>query len=200
MEFFNVFPLAGLIGLIAITFVKSIALKRNGVITKATTKKSSIEKYLLPTVFTFVIALILFEFIKPVLNFSFAILPTFLSNIIFESNYIKTCGTIFILISLFLMIRTLRDFRNSLRFGLDSKHFGPLVTQGIFSITRNPFFISLEIYFLGVTLIFFNFFFLLITALTIVSIHIFILKEEKFLHQNYGDDYKKYVIKVRRYI
>jgi protein-S-isoprenylcysteine O-methyltransferase Ste14 len=38
-----------------------------------------------------------------------------------------------------------------------------------------------------------------ISLLTLVSIHLFILKEERFMHKNYGEEYKNYSKKVRRY-
>jgi protein-S-isoprenylcysteine O-methyltransferase Ste14 len=48
-------------------------------------------------------------------------------------------------------------------------------------------------------MVFPNFFFIGFAVLAIVSIHFFILKEEKFMGKIYGADYEKYLQKVRRY-
>ncbi len=97
------------------------------------------------------------------------------------------------------MLLTLRALKQSLRFGLNKKNLGKLVTSGIYVWSRNPFFLAIDCLFVGITLVFPTPFFIGISVLTLVSIHLFILKEERFMHENYGDDYKSYAKNVRRY-
>ncbi|MGM0620026.1 MAG: methyltransferase family protein, partial [Bacteroidota bacterium] len=104
-----------------------------------------------------------------------------------------------IFISLIFMALTLHHFKTSLRFGLNENNRGKLITTGIFSFSRNPFFFSIIIYFLGTALVFPNWFFIGFAVLAIVSIHLFILKEEKFMEEHFGESYLKYQQKVRRY-
>ncbi len=111
----------------------------------------------------------------------------------------KITGTVVVLFSLVLWITTLLHFNKSLRFGLDPKNPGKLITTGIFSVSRNPFFLSLDLYFAGIALILPDLFFISFAALAIISIHFFILKEEKFLLKIYGEDYKMYAEKTERY-
>ena len=94
---------------------------------------------------------------------------------------------------------TLKSFNKSLRFGMDSKNLGKLITTGTFSVSRNPFFVSILLYFIGIVLLIPNIFFIAIAISTVVSIHLFILKEEKFLKENYDKEYKNYAQKTRRY-
>jgi protein-S-isoprenylcysteine O-methyltransferase Ste14 len=90
-------------------------------------------------------------------------------------------------------------FKTSIRFGLNDKNKGKLITSGVFAYSRNPFFLSLDLYFLGISLMLPNLFFIGFAVLTVISIHFFILKEEKFMLKAYGIEYKKYVSKVGRY-
>ncbi|MDX1284503.1 MAG: isoprenylcysteine carboxylmethyltransferase family protein, partial [Draconibacterium sp.] len=127
-------------------------------------------------------------------------LPAFFSEPIFKSEFLKIIGALLVLLSQILLAFTLIHFQKSLRFGLNSANTGKLVTTGIFSISRNPFFLSLNIYFLGTAIYKPSIFFMAITFAAIIAIHFFILKEEKFMKENYGNEYKKYTKKVRRYI
>ena len=102
-------------------------------------------------------------------------------------------------ISLVLFALTLSHFKNSLRFGIDEKNKGELITKGVFSLSRNPFFLSIDIYFAGIALLLPNLFFIGFSVLAIVSIHFFILKEEKFMQSMYGKEYASYAKNVRRY-
>ncbi len=98
-----------------------------------------------------------------------------------------------------MWVITLTHFNTSLRFGLDKNTRGKLITIGIFSISRNPFFLSLDIYFIGTAMVLPSIFFLVFAATTVVSIHFFILKEERFMADNYSEEYLKYRQKTRRY-
>jgi protein-S-isoprenylcysteine O-methyltransferase Ste14 len=108
-------------------------------------------------------------------------------------------GVVITIMSLIIMLLTLLHFRNSLRFGLDENNRGKLITGGIFSISRNPFFTSLLLWFFGIALILPSPFFIGFALLAAVGIHFFILKEEKFMQRFYGVEYLEYRRKVRRY-
>ena len=104
------------------------------------------------------------------------------------------------LFGLSIFCLALISFGNSWRVGVDKQNSGKLVTNGIFSISRNPVFVFMDIYFLGVWLIYSNIFFLIALILVITGIHFQILQEEKFLLKQYGKEYKDYQRKVRRYL
>jgi len=197
MLFFEILPFVGFIFFAIMLFVKIRALKKQGIKTGNTTNKSGIQKYLLFPIYFFFLLIILFELVKPVSGYSF--LPDFATTILAHSIYLKIAGMLFIGLSILLIKLTLRDFDTSIRFGLNPENQGKLITKGCFAISRNPFFLSIVIYFLGVTFLLLNVFFIVLTILAFISIHFFILKEEKFMHGNYGDEYKEYSKKVRRY-
>lgn len=199
MNGFEIFPIVGFLVLVLLISTKIFLQKRIGVsvnqgVTKG--KESFLNFYY---IFLLIVFLWLFETAKPVFQISVSLLPNFVTTNIFNSLFLKISGVLVIILALVLLAVTLLHFKNSLRFGLSEKNPGKLITEGIFSISRNPFFLSIEIYFLGVAMVFPNFFFIGFAVLAIVSIHFFILKEEKFMRKIYGADYENYRQQVRRY-
>ncbi len=199
MRFFDIFPTVSFFILALMITGQSIFLKKKGVPIRSKAKKSAFSKYILYPTFVLILILLISELLKPAFQIPLFILPGWLSNNLVESKFFQMSGVLLITVSLLFMGFTLRNFKTSLRFGMDSYNLGKLITTGVFSISRNPFFVSIELYFLGIVLFFSNAFFISIALLTIVSIHFFILKEEKFLLKNYGEEYKRYMKKVRKY-
>lgn len=129
----------------------------------------------------------------------FSVLPPAIQPLMTGQIILTIGGVMFILIANVLMLLTLRTLNQSLRFGLNKDNLGKLVTSGIYAWSRNPFFLAINCLFFGIGLVFPSPFFIAISILTLVSIHLFILKEEHFMHENYGEEYKNYSKKVRRY-
>lgn len=190
-------PATGFVLLVLLIYFKSSELKNTGVrISAAGTRKPGHIKWLYP-VFVIFILLFLTEIFKPLNGFS--LLPKVLRNFLFNSDLIRLTGVIVVFLSVYLMKTTLNDFGNSLRFGMSENNPGNFVTTGVFSRSRNPFFLSLLLFFTGTALVFPNFFFLFFALAAFAGIHFSIQKEEKFLKQVYGDEYFEYCRKVRRY-
>lgn len=89
---------------------------------------------------------------------------------------------------------------NSWRIGIDEKNKTDLVTNGLFSISRNPIFLGVMIANVGLFLIIPNAFTLLIVSLSTVSINTQIRLEEAFLKSSYGQEYRDYQNQVRRWL
>lgn len=155
--------------------------------------------FILYSLFILIIFVWFLEIAKPVLQISLSVLPETITQLLIHSYLIRVTGVVIISISLIFMLITLLHFRNSLRFGLDEKNRGKLITTGIFSISRNPFFTSLILWFTGIALIFPSPFFIGFALLADIGIHFFILKEEKFMLRFHGAKYLEYRRKVRRY-
>ena len=199
MEVFDFSPIISFFLFAIFIIVKTILLKKEGVPVSSNTKKSVSVKYILYPIFLLIISLFIFELVKPVFKISCSVLPEFLTQIFFNSIFMEVTGVLLIVAAQIFLLFTLHNFNKSLRFGMDSKNLGMLITTGIFSISRNPFFVSIILLFIGIALIYGSTFFIIFAVLTIISIHFFILKEEKFLQKYYGDEYKKYSNSVRRY-
>ncbi len=112
---------------------------------------------------------------------------------------LRITGAVLIVAGYAVFVFALKAFGNSWRIGIDKKKAGNLITNGIFSFTRNPIFLFMDMYFIGTWLIYSNIFFLLLAVMTVIGIHFHILEEERFLLAKYGTEYKSYMKKVRRY-
>ena len=199
MNFFNCFPLVSFFVFIAIIIRKVIILKRREVSVSGVTKNNIVTKFFLYPVFIIIFALFIAELVSLAINTSNLLLPKLVTKNLISSVYLKVAGVLLICIALFLLSLTLYHFSESLRFGTNSENLGELITTGVFSISRNPFFVSILLYFVGNAFINPSLFFIVFACLASVGIHFFILKEEKFLRKNYGEKYKSYAKKVRRY-
>lgn len=200
MNFSNYFPLIGFVFLLLMITGKIVYLNKKGVaVLSKSGKKQKLTVFLYP-VFVLLILFFVWEISNPVLQikpFHFSLKFT---GHLCHSKYTDLAGTILIFSSLILMLTTLLHFRKSLRFGLDENNTGELIRTGIFCASRNPFFLSVNLYFSGTAFIFPSPFFIGFAVLALVSIHFFILKEEKFMEKVYRDEYRNYVEKVRRYL
>lgn len=141
-----------------------------------------------------------YEVIINAIHTDYFILPRSLFVSLFDNLILKITGCILIAFGLVIFILSLISFGKSWRVGIDKENPGSLVTTGIFSITRNPIFVFLDLYFVSTWLIYSNLFFLISSIIIIIGIHYQIFQEEKFLLTKYGKEYENYKMKVRRYI
>lgn len=199
MKWLEMFPFAGFVLLSILILGRVISLKKRGVKVSSNNKPAGI-KYILYPLFILLFLIWLLELAKPVFSISFSVFNNELSRSLTNQLWLKIAGASVILLSVLFMALTLHHFKTSLRFELNKKNQGMLITSGIFSVSRNPFFLSIILYFIGVALVFPGWFFIGFVILAIISIHFFILKEERFLREVYQDEYKTYSERVRRYL
>ncbi|HEX3018072.1 MAG TPA: isoprenylcysteine carboxylmethyltransferase family protein [Caproicibacter sp.] len=72
--------------------------------------------------------------------------------------------------------------------------------NGLYRISRNPMYMAYFIYFLGCVLLTESLPLLAILVVFQISAHWIILSEERWCIKKFGEEYKKYMNKVRRYI
>ncbi|WP_346855942.1 isoprenylcysteine carboxylmethyltransferase family protein [uncultured Draconibacterium sp.] len=197
MDFCRIVTLAGYFVFAFLIVFKQSQLKKAGVQTSS--RKQGIKRHIITLFLILFFVLFTSELILKTLKISYFLLPAKLNIYFHHSLFYTITGAVIEVLAVVVMYLTLKEFKHSLRFGLQANNLGKLVTSGIFSKSRNPFFVSVLLQFVGISLVFPTPFFAAITLLSIVSIHFFICKEEKFMRENYGDDYKKYTQKVRRY-
>ena len=76
-----------------------------------------------------------------------------------------------------------------------------LVTEGVFSKTRNPMYVGMILLLLGIGITFGNIFSMLAVIVFLLPVHsICIPKEEKWMKETFGKDYQVYKNKVRRWV
>jgi len=117
-----------------------------------------------------------------------------------DSEAIRITGLIIISLAFILGISTLITMKNSWRVGIRPEQKTDLITRGVFKYSRNPYFLSYDILFLGMFLEYPNLAFLVFFLTFVIILHFLILDEEKYLLEQHGDTYKKYRDSVKRYL
>ena len=74
------------------------------------------------------------------------------------------------------------------------------MTRGIFSLTRNPIYVFIDCWFIGIFLINGTLIFLVFAVFAITAQHWQILREEEFLKKRYGEPYESYRNQTPRYL
>jgi len=206
MKFYTIFmriescPLLIFVVMMIILIIKIARLKKLGIRSKRLKITGSHSKFHFGVVFGLLFLIWLLEIIRSAFDLDLSLLPKWSNTSLLHVEVLQFAGVILILLGLIVFGITLVNFGTSVRFGLDENNRGKLITTGIFSLSRNPFFLSLDLYFLGVAMILPNAFMLVFAIAALVGIHFFILKEERFLHKNYGEEYQNYRHKTRRYL
>lgn len=76
-----------------------------------------------------------------------------------------------------------------------------IVTQGAYRFSRNPAYLSLTIVYIGIALAVNALWILVLAPVTVVSINLSVIKhEEQYLKLKFGDEYLRYMTRVRRWI
>jgi len=76
-----------------------------------------------------------------------------------------------------------------------------IVQDGPFRFSRNPLYVSLTLFYIGVALIFNTLIPLLLLPLLLAVVHFGIIRrEERYLEARFGDQYRQYCARVRRWI
>jgi protein-S-isoprenylcysteine O-methyltransferase Ste14 len=122
------------------------------------------------------------------------------SNYLIKIFWIKYFGIMFCYIGLIIFSLALISFGKSWRIGIDEHNSNEFITGGIFKYSRNPIFLFMDLYFIGIMLIYPNIIFIVIAICTVMGIHMQIIREEKFLQNKFGKEYTEYKKRTRRYI
>ncbi|MCW5962258.1 MAG: isoprenylcysteine carboxylmethyltransferase family protein [Pyrinomonadaceae bacterium] len=76
-----------------------------------------------------------------------------------------------------------------------------IISDGIYSVSRNPIYAAMIIIYFGATLIVNSVWFVPFLPVVILAMHYgVILREEKYLERKFGDEYLAYKNRVRRWI
>jgi len=138
-----------------------------------------------------------------VINLTFLILKGLnlnVSRIFIPCVYVDVIALVFLISGTFLLFLSTFKLNNDLVFGLSSSENHKLKTSGIYSISRHPFYLGF-IFILFSSCLFNPHYINIFSFLGAWIIHHFIMiREEQFLCSKYGDEYRQYSKKVRRYI
>ena len=119
----------------------------------------------------------------------------------FYTTTSKIIGSIIIIAGLFFNFPALRQFFNTKNTLVTIKPANSLQTTGIYSVTRNPMYISLLLSYTGLSFIIGNWWnFILLPLLVLVVQEYIIKREELYLQRRFGQEYLDYKNKVKRWL
>lgn len=115
------------------------------------------------------------------------------ANARFTGFCIGMLGDLIFLLSVLCM-------KDSWRAGIPDKDKTELVRSGIYRFSRNPAFLGFDMMYFGVLLMYCNLLTGFFTAFAVVTLHLQILQEEKYLAGVFGKEYLEYRKRVFRYL
>lgn len=112
---------------------------------------------------------------------------------------LRITGILIGVLSVVIFATATITMKNSWRVGIPEEKT-TLITNGIYSISRNPAFVAFDLLYLSICLMFFNIPLLLVSVWAVVMLHIQILQEEKHMHSMFGEAYDAYKEHTYRYL
>jgi protein-S-isoprenylcysteine O-methyltransferase Ste14 len=129
----------------------------------------------------------------------FLSINNFLQDSLQESNILSYIGLIIGFFSFYFLILGYYNMGTSWRIGLSNTTYTPLITTGIFSLTRNPVYIAFYLFYFSLFLTSSKLMFLIFFLAILINLHLLILEEEKTLERIHGKEYLKYKKEIPRY-
>jgi protein-S-isoprenylcysteine O-methyltransferase Ste14 len=106
----------------------------------------------------------------------------------------------FLVTNVLVGVASLIGLKDSWRVGVLEDQQTALIERGIYSFSRNPYFLSYLIMFVAYTVLLQNIILLVLSPVGFAVIHLMVLKEEKHLTALHGEKYRQYQKRVPRYI
>ncbi len=199
-NFFDYFQIASVIAFLSIVFGRALYLRVSRNIQAIAIGGGKTGLMLAVELISFAgLVAWMTEIILYALHCEFHIFPAPLDAVLIYSNVAKMIGVALVSFGLIVFVLAFVSFGDSWRVGFDTTTPGALVTTGLFAITRNPIYVFLIFWFLGIFLINGRLIFLIFFALAFAAIHWQILKEERFCANLYGQPYQDYCERTGRY-
>jgi protein-S-isoprenylcysteine O-methyltransferase Ste14 len=197
---FDVFVLTALAFFYTVFIGRTLLIYQKGVKAFVLGKGKKGFNRLLEPLFLVILVYWSVEVVAAATGWRISLLPDFFQAHWWGGLYPRILGSFLMVLGLVIFYLSLVSFGKSWRIGIDAANPGGLVAKGIFTYTRNPIFVSMDLLFIGVWLIYSTTFFLLAALVTVLGLHYQVLQEEKFLEAHYSGEYRAYKEKVRRYL
>ena len=146
------------------------------------------------------------RFIETALKTTTYIIPVIqvVSIVIDRQNrlgWVQAAGVAVTAAGVLSFILSVTHMKDNWRAGVQKDAETSLVTDGIYSISRNPAFLGFDLMYIGILISFFNICLATATAAALVLFHLQIVNvEEEFLSQVFGQEYRDYRNSVCRYL
>ncbi len=199
-RFFDGFELAALACLVGLGLLRAVFLYRRGVRVVVIDRTRSPARALLDLLAVLCFLLWGYEVVAhawPLENHS---LPFSLGRSLFDVVSVAAMGATLVVAGLGVYASSLFGLGDSWRLGIDRESPGGLVTDGIYSWTRNPIYVGLDLVVVGMFLLEGRLIFLVLALAILLLLHDQVRIEEEFLEETFGSDYRDYRARVGRYL
>ena len=123
---------------------------------------------------------------------------------IFSAEYVvysRISGTLLIIFGLGIILISRQKMKKAKTNIEPWKPTNAILSDGIYSYSRNPVYLAMALIFFGVELIFNSVWFTPLLVIVLLIIHFgVILREEKYLERKFGNEYLNYKNRVRRWL
>jgi len=110
-------------------------------------------------------------------------------------------GWLFAVASLFFVVPAMRSFLSVKTSMIPFRPASTLVTGGVYAVTRNPMYLSLLLFYAGLAIAFNLWWAIVLAPAVILAMDWLVIgKEEAYLQRRFGDDYRRYRERVRRWL
>jgi protein-S-isoprenylcysteine O-methyltransferase Ste14 len=124
-----------------------------------------------------------------------------LDTVFFYTTTAKIIGSVIIIAGLFFSFPSMRQFVKTKNTIVTIKPANSLQTTGIYSVTRNPMYISLLLFYTGLAFMIGNWWNIILLPLLFLFIQQYVIgREEKYLTRKFGNEYTDYRQRVRRWL
>ncbi len=134
--------------------------------------------------------------ILKILGFQFWILA---ESVVLNNPLFQVIGIFLVTSGFVLGLMALQAMKDSWRVGIKYDQKTDLITYGIYKFSRNPYFLSYDLLILGYIFIFPGWILMILYIWLVLTFHLMILEEEKYLSDIHGDEYEQYRKKTARY-
>lgn len=125
----------------------------------------------------------------------------YINDAIFNLKLTKTAGVLFLIAAIYFSVTSLTNFFKSRNTVVLIKPATSLQTNGIYSISRNPMYVSLTLMYLGITCFVGNWWNIILLPVLVFIVQAYVIKkEEKYLERAFGVQYLEYKKRVRRWL
>lgn len=114
--------------------------------------------------------------------------------------FVSVVGLVIAFFGAVIFIIAVKTMRNNWRVGFGEQQATELVTNGIYQYSRNPAFVGFDCLYVGMALVFPNLLTFILAISALILFHFQIYQEEAFLVDEFGESYRSYQQKVRKYL
>ena len=117
-----------------------------------------------------------------------------------EHGSARAIALVLLTVNTLIGAASLKGLKDSWRVGVLENQQTELIEEGIYRFSRNPYFVSYLIMFAAYTVLLQNAILLILSFIGFAMVHWMVLKEEKYLSNLHGEQYRQYRKRVPRYI